>query len=129
MKQTLTALFFCLGSLQAFSQKVKEIPPSNLTPGQTVNLNIRPWHSPTVPAIDNPFGVSAINFQPLAVSPGVKITMGDEGLPIFFEGTPFSAALPVDESTAAAGAIAYLVSLQPAGSQDPSAEFVVKGSN
>lgn len=126
MKQVLLALLLCLGTTQAFSQNIKQIPPSNLTPGQSVNLNLKPWITPVNAASDNPFSVAAPNFQMLPFSPGMKITIGDEGLPIYFEGTPPGAAQQVEERSAGDGAIHYLARIHPAGIQDPTKEFRVK---
>ena len=78
----LLPVLLCLSTLQAFSQGGKQIPPSNITPNQNINLNIRPWFTPKVSWNENPFGVSAPEVKTLSVVPGVKITMGDEGLPI-----------------------------------------------
>lgn len=126
MKQILLLLLLCLGLMQAYSQKIKEIPPTNLIPGQTVNLNLKSWMNPAIPVADNPFGVAAPVLNPLSFSPGMKITIGDEGLPIYFEGTPPGATQQVEERTAGDGAIHYLASIHPAGIQDPINEFRVK---
>lgn len=119
-------LLVCLAALGASAQTVKEIPQTNLTPGQTPNLNIRAWNTPAVPPADNPFGAAAPDFKPLLTSPGVKVTMGNEGLPIFFEGTTAASAGPVEEQTAGRAALAYLESLHPPGILDPAVEFAVK---
>lgn len=126
MKQTLLSFLLCLATLHAFAQIIKDIPPTDLTPGQPVNLNIRPWHTPTVPFAENPFGVSTPSIQPLNLTQNVKITLGEEGLPIFFEGNDAASAKVVEERTAGDEALVYIASLQPAGIQDPTAEFVVK---
>lgn len=126
MKRNLLSIIFSLVAFATFAQEVKQLPPSNLQPGQKVNLNIRPWHTQNVPAVENPFSVPAPDFNPLLISPGVKITMGDEGLPIFFEGATSIAYKATDERSAATGAIQYMAALQPAGIRDAATEFVVK---
>jgi len=123
MKHILLPALLCLAALQAFGQGGKQIPLSNSTPNKAVNLNIRPWFTPKASWSENPFGVSAPEVKTLSVVPGVKITMGDEGLPIYFEGA--TSTETVEERTAGAGALVYLESLHPAGIQDATAEFVV----
>ncbi|GJM32511.1 MAG: hypothetical protein DHS20C18_15120 [Saprospiraceae bacterium] len=125
MKHIILSSLLCLFALQAFTQVVKEIPPSNLQPGQEINLNINPWISPRVPTGENPFGVNASEIKSINVIPGVKIIMGVEGLPISFEGITLESNKQIDESNVAEGALDYLISLHPAGIKDPASEFFV----
>ncbi len=125
MKSTLLSALLCLATFQLFSQGKKEIPATNLQPGQTVNLNINPFFTPKAQLGDNPFGVAAPDFQPQAVST-VMVTTGDEGLPIYFDGKTNVTDKVADERAAATIGISYLESLQPAGIQHPATEFVVK---
>ena len=124
MKHILLPALLCLAALQVFGQGGKQISPSNLSPDKAVNLNIRPWFTPKTAWNENPFGLSAPDVQMLSVVPGVKITMGNEGLPIFFEGATSNET--VEERTAAPAALSYLESLKPAGIMDPATEFFVK---
>ncbi|MCF8244872.1 MAG: M4 family metallopeptidase [Saprospiraceae bacterium] len=125
MRHALLTVLTCFAVLQLFAQAGKEIPASNLQPGQEVNLNINPFFTPKAPLGDNPFGVIAPDFQPQAVST-VALTMGDEGLPIYFEGSTSLKDPVTDERTAETVAIAYVASLQPAGIKNPATEFAIK---
>ncbi len=120
-----TALLICLSGLLS-AQTGKKPPTHKLPPGQEVNLNINPFFKQKAVLGDNPFGVPGFDFQPQSVSPGVSVTMGDEGLPIFFEGSTTVVALAKDERTAETIAIDYVASLQPAGITNPATEFLVK---
>ncbi len=126
MKQALLTALCCVAALQLFAQAGKQISPSNLQSGQEVNLNINSWLAPKAPLGENPFGISAPLYLPQAVSPGVVVTMGDEGLPIYFNGSTTVLDPVTDERTAGVVALSYLESLQPAGIKDPAAEFGVK---
>ncbi|MEO6759016.1 MAG: M4 family metallopeptidase, partial [Saprospiraceae bacterium] len=126
MKFKLLPLLGCLLALQLSAQTGKELPPSNLQPGQSVNRNIRTFFKKKAPLVENPFGLTAPDFQPQSVSPGVEVTMGDEGLPIFFAGKTTVTDPVQDERSAGTLALAYLESLQPAGINDPATEFAVK---
>lgn len=60
------------------------------------------------------------------VIPGVKIIMGDDGLPISFQGSMGDTDEVADKNNASRLALDYLVALQIPGIKDPSSEFTVK---
>ncbi|MEZ4952680.1 MAG: M4 family metallopeptidase [Saprospiraceae bacterium] len=126
MRRMLLTALACLMAMHLFAQAGKKTPNSNLQPGQAINLNINPFFKPKTNSDENPFGVTAPSYQPQTVSPGVAVTTGDEGLPIYFEGSTNVNDMVTDERTATTVALDYLESLQPAFIKNPMAEFFVK---
>lgn len=126
MKYVLLKAFICFATISVFAQAGKDITASNLQPGQEVNLNIHSWFKPKVTTDENPFGIPTPDFRPQALSPNVKVIMGEKGLPIYFDGSTEVKDQVTNSRTAEAIALAYVESLQPAGIHNPAEEFSVK---
>lgn len=126
MKYVLLKAIICFATISMFAQAGKEIPATNLQPGQDINLNIHSWFTPKITTDENPFGVVVPDFRPQVLSPNVKVIMGEEGLPIYFEGSTDVKDQVTNSRTAETIALAYLESLHPAGIRNPATEFRVK---
>lgn len=126
MKNVLLTCITCFLTFSLSAQATKKQPKNQLPPGKEVNLNIHPFFKPALNLGEHPFGIQSIDFAPQVISPGVSVTMGDEGLPIFFEGQTNITEKASDVRSAESIALQYIVSLQPAGIQNPAAEFGIK---
>jgi bacillolysin len=129
MKKALFVLLLSIAAVQVYAQNAKKTPPPvrEYTPDQ---LRLAPREI-SVPAVENPFGLTAPQRKALApfvknapAVSGVKTVTGDQGLPIFWQGVP---ADYFENSSLDPGsrAQAYLNALQPAGIKEPAREFSV----
>lgn len=122
------ALLLALLSIgSAAAQSAKIHPPKTGPATYPEQHGLKPANRPAVPAAANPFGVTSPDFKPMGtLTPGaasVRVTRGENGLPIFFQGQ--TAASAADGRPAAERALAYLASLPLEGIEQPSQEFVV----
>ena len=129
-KILLFALLFAASGV--FAQSAKIVPPSPPKQHEPWELKLNPTQKASVPPAENPFGLPTGKRRPLpafsplsATTSDVRITRGENGLPILFEGTTEASANTGDVKT---GALDYLASLQPAGIDEPYSEFVVKSA-
>ncbi len=124
-KILLFALLLAVAS-NAFSQQLKKTPPppaNNLPPSERkINAPQR-----LVPPAQNSFGLPSLQYDPISTfapqNSNVRVTRGENGLPILFEGKTEASANVADVK---AGALAYLASLRPTDILEPMAEFVAK---
>ncbi|MBK7937764.1 MAG: M4 family metallopeptidase [Lewinellaceae bacterium] len=119
-----------LATSGAFAQSAKKNPPAPKKDYQTWELKFNLPETPAVPPAENPFGLPSVKRQPLpaflpaaATAPQVRITRGENGLPIWFEGKTEASAITGDVK---AGALNYIASLQPAGIAEPLTEFAAR---
>ncbi|MCB0526914.1 MAG: M4 family metallopeptidase [Saprospiraceae bacterium] len=109
------------------AQSAKKNPPlqkKTYTPAEP-KLNAP---KPAVPPAENPFGLPAVTLRPIPAlvplsapsAPQIRITRGENGLPILFEGRT-EASVPTGDVNS--DALNYLASLNPAGIAEPLAEF------
>lgn len=131
MKKILTFAIL-LAVTGAFAQSAKKTPPPPKKYHEPWELTLHPTKEIAVPPAENPFGLPAVKRKPLPLftpvsgtSPQVRVTRGENGMPILFEGATPASAVAGDVK---AGALGYLASLQPAGIAEPLAEFAVKSA-
>ena len=115
----------------AFSQNIKPQPASSGKAYTPEQLRVKWPGKAAVPTAENPFGAPAVTHQPLPalqhIAPGlptVRITRGENGMPILFQGKTAASGTSADTKPMAARAVDYCASLQPAGIVDPAAEFM-----
>ncbi|MEO6037811.1 MAG: hypothetical protein ABIQ93_05305, partial [Saprospiraceae bacterium] len=127
---SLLALFLVL-AYPAFSQATKNQPASSGKIYSPEQLRLQWPGKAAVPAAENPFGAPAVTHQPLpalqrlaAGAPKVRITQGENGMPILFQGKTAASGSSADNKPLAARALEYCASLQPAGIADPAKEFI-----
>lgn len=84
-----------------------------------------------VPPSDNPFGLPSTKRHPMpafrpvpAEDDVVRMTYGDTGLPILFQGKTAASQAAADAALAAEQAALYFASLQPPGVKVPTQEFL-----
>ncbi len=131
MKKILTFAIL-LAVSGAFAQSAKKTPPAPKQNHQPWELTLHLTKESAVPPAENPFNLPAVKRKPLlpftpasGTTPQVRITRGENGLPILFEGNTDASVVTGDVK---AGALGYLASLQPPGIAEPPAEFVVKSA-
>jgi Zn-dependent metalloprotease len=122
----LVALCLCTAS-GLFAQGAKKIPLANHPANPQANLNIHPFPKASVPTAENVFGLPVPERQPITLNTsgdGVRVTLGDNGLPILFQGKTMASGSAGDARPATQRAVAYFASLRPASINDPATEFV-----
>ncbi len=128
MMKRIILLALLFASVGAFAQSAKKTPPPKKTfePWQ-LKLNIP--QKAGVPPAENPFGLPVVKRTPLpafipqqsgTTAPNIKVTRGENGLPILFEGQTGASGETADPKV---DALNYLASLQPAGITEPLLEF------
>ncbi|MFN4253567.1 MAG: hypothetical protein ACK4Q5_00990 [Saprospiraceae bacterium] len=132
MKKIALASLLLLGFAPlALAQNAKKQPPHQTGPAKDpAQLTLKLSQKPGVPRAENPFGVGKAKFQtmPALARPDansvVKVTRGESGLPILFEGkTAESVPAEAEKRSIEERGIAYLASLQPEALLDPANEF------
>lgn len=132
MKKIALASLLLLGFAPlALAQNAKKQPPHQTGPAKDpAQLTLKLSQKPGVPRAENPFGVGKAKFQtmPALARPDansvVKVTRGESGLPILFEGkTAESVPAEAEKRSIEARGLAYLASLQPEALTDPANEF------
>lgn len=128
MKRVLTFAIL-LAVTGAYAQSAKKNPPAPKKNHESWELKLHPAKKFAVPPAENPFDLPLVQHNPLpafmpvsGTTAQVRVTRGENGLPILFEGKTEASAVTGDVKT---GALNYLASLQPAGIAEPLAEFVV----
>ncbi len=130
-KIILPTLLLCLLSLTAAqAQSAKIRPPKTGPVSDPPHHGLRPIDRPAVPPAANPFGTGPLDFKTMpALSPidaEVRVTRGENGLPIFFQGQTAASGSADDKRAAEERALEYLASLPLEGVDKPAAEFVAK---
>jgi Zn-dependent metalloprotease len=118
---TLSGLF-----AQSAKKHIPTVHSNNPTPA---HLNLSGWPHGSVPPAANVFGLPVQDRQPIAftsMGASVKTVIGDNGLPILFQGKTAASGSASDNRAVELRAIEYLTSLQPAEIQNPATAFVVK---
>ncbi len=116
-----------------FAQNAKKNPPLKGGTYEPWQVKIKRPNGISVPAAKPSFGsFSSVKRQPLpplqrsSGNPsGVKITRGENGLPIAFRGQTAASGSSADTKDMGERALQYVASLQPASISEPLTEFVV----
>lgn len=137
MKKVLSLFaLLLLAAAPSFAQHGKPVP-SKATPGtqNTTPQLIWPGKAPA-PTAQNPFGVASKRPQPIpALQPAsltdrseISITLGENGLPIFFAGKTEASGTAAESKSMSERALEYCSSLRPQGLVQPNAEFLAKST-
>ena len=131
MKKILPLALLLAVAFPALAQTLKPLLPAGGKVYTAEQLRVQWPGKAEVPAVENPFGAPAATHQPLPalqpVTPGtptVRITRGENGLPILFQGKTAASGYSADAKPLTARGLEYCVSLQPAGIVQPEDEFV-----
>ena len=133
MKLLLPLIAFLALTSVTFAQNAKKNPPPKGGSYEPWQVQIRRPDGISVPAAKPALIPSGsiqrqplATFQPTAGSPAsVKITRGENGLPIAFRGKTAASGSSDDQRDPGERALQYLASLQPASISEPLNEFVV----
>ena len=130
-KIILPTLLLCLLSLTAAqAQSAKIRPPKTGPVSDPPHHGLRPINRPAVPPTADPFGTGRLDYKTMpGLSPAaadVRITRGENGLPIFFSGKTAASGSADDKRPAEQRALEYLASLPLDGVDNPAAEFTVQ---
>ncbi|HMX39669.1 MAG TPA: M4 family metallopeptidase, partial [Saprospiraceae bacterium] len=126
----LVLLASLLAAQAAFAQTTKPAPSRSSQVHQPAHLHIARPGNVNVPPFDSPFDMQQGERQPLppfqrAQRPAdIRTEIGDQGLPIFFQGKTAASAASADAALAAEQALAYFASLSPTGLKDVAQEFL-----
>ncbi len=133
MNRILPLFLLLLCATAMFAQKGKPVPNfKNVPTSESPRIS---WPGKgNVPPADNPFNLETPARKPLpalvpqqtAAHESIRVTMGENGLPIMLEGKTAASGNGTESKPLAERALEYLVSLHPQGLVTPNAEFVVK---
>jgi Zn-dependent metalloprotease len=132
MKRVLPIVLTFLCFKAVYAQHGKPIPTfKSQQPSPSLGIH---WpEKSNIPPAENPFNIQNSDRKPLPIlSPrsgtnagSVKMTLGENGLPILMEGKTAASEINLENRPIAERALEYLTSLQIPGLETPTREFVV----